>query len=350
MRYAESEKISKMKKETEQTTDLGTSGAANTASGKQDFKVMPPKQPDSIRRKKLRFRTLAVFGMSTGVLMLLVIISLLGQNNGNFTIKIENAQFHLALGNSLTGSLADPDVRDGKAVLMAEGFKAAAPMKADSLPSVDILDGDVTDASIDVVNRRPANLDEQFGVDADYSYKYTFYLQNTSFTEVGHINYYINFTDIIQPSNYKNTCSLEDFIRVRVYDTVFTGTTVSHNLVGTYARQSHRAFPDNGNELITKDAVNEENKGYCTSFINDFGDNPKDMVVMTNSVDIQPRECRRYSVIIWLEGHDPDCDGENPEGAKLTLGMGFTTDELNSSWTSSALSTSGDSTISVESK
>ena len=223
-------------------------------------------------------------------------------------------------------------------------------MKADNLPDVDILDGDITDSTLEVANRRPANLDEQFGVDADYSYKFTFYLQNTSFTEVGHINYYINFVDIVEPSNFQNTGPLEDFVRVRVYDTVFTGTTISHNLVGTYARQSHRAFPDNGNEDITKNPVREENKGKCTSFINDFGDNPRDMVVMTNTIDIQPREVRRYSVIIWLEGHDPDCDGENPEGAKLTLGMGFTTDELNSSWTSSALSTGTDSTKFVESK
>lgn len=338
-----------MKKDKKEATEVENS-PEQKSSGK-DFNIMPPKEPNSVRRKKRRTRTLAVFCCSFGVLMILVIISLLGQNNGNFTIKIENAQFHLALGRSITGTSGDPDVVDGKAVIMAEGFKAAAPMKADNLPSADIIDGDVADESLDVVNRRPVNLDEQFGVGADYSYKYTFYLQNTSFTEVGHINYYINFVDIVQPSNYQYTCGLEDFIRVRVYDTVFTTgqDSASHNLVGTYARQSHRAFPDNGNELITKNAVNPENQGYCTSFINDFTDDPRNMVVMTNSVDIQPREVRRYSVIIWLEGHDPDCDGENPEGAKLTLGMNFTTDDLDSAWTSSALSTTSDSTNSVES-
>ncbi|MCQ2799920.1 MAG: hypothetical protein MJ228_04075 [Bacilli bacterium] len=334
-----------MSKKNEEREELESSASNNAG---KEFKPLPPKQPESVRRKKARARTLAVFGMSSALLMLLIIIALLGQNNGNFTIKIEKAQFHLALGSTLTNNKGDADVKDGKAVLMAEGFKAAAPMKADNLPDADILDGDITDSTLEVVNRRPANLDAQFGVDADYSYKYTFYLQNTSFTEVGHINYYINFVDIVEPSNFQNTGPLEDFVRVRVYDTVFTGTTISHNLVGTYARESHRAFPDNGNEFITKNAVKDENKGKCTNFINDHTGNPRDMVVMTNTVDIQPREVRRYSVIIWLEGHDPDCDGENPEGAKLTLGMGFTTDDLNSSWISSSTTTS-DSTSYVES-
>lgn len=311
-----------------------------------EVNMVPPREPEHLRRKKRKTLAWAVFGVSSGVLALLVIIALLGQRNGSFTIKLENAAFKLTLGNSLTNHGGNPDVNNGASFLLAEGFKAATPMKADDLPTEDVIDADIADGSLDVINPKPDGLENEFGHGGDYSYKFTFYLQNTSFTEIGQVNYYIDFTSMVSPSNYENTGALEDFLRVRVYDTVYSSTTVSHDLVGTYGRQSHRAFPDNGDEPITKNPEREENKGNCKSFLNDFSSNPMDMIIMTNHVEIQPREIRRYTVVMWLEGHDRDCEGENPVGASLALAMHFTTEELNSQWTNSSVTASTSASLS----
>ena len=112
-------------------------------------------------------------------------------------------------------------------------------------------------------------------------------------------------------------------------------------MVGTYARRA-KSFSTNAsnNELITGTtettngytAKREENKGYCTNFLNDDGSDPLAMIVMKNETYLMPREIRRFTVVIWLEGFDADCVGENPVGSALTMSMHFTSENLTQSW------------------
>lgn len=300
--------------------------------------IIAPREPDSLKRARRRRIAGLVLGISTGGLAVLIIIALLGQNYGNFTIKLEDRHFELALGNSLTTATDGngAGLANRTNYIMADGYKAASPMQADDLPAVDEIDPDIGDGTLNLANPKKAD-NEGFGNNYDYSYRYTFYLNNTSPYEVAKANYYINFNSIIEPTNLKDSAALEDIIRVRVYDSRYIDGAVEHNCVGTFARKA-KTFSANGTnaEPITSNPTRDENKGYCTNFLNDINDDPLALIVMKNETELQPKEIRRYTVVIWLEGNDVDCEGENPKGGSLTMAMHFTTEALTTSWADEA--------------
>ena len=286
-------------------------------------KLIEPREPDFLKRRRRRRIAAIILGVSISVLTVLIIIALLGRNFGSFTVKLEQVRNELSIGDSLTssGSGTDP------------------PMCADDLLEEDLVDADVADESVILGSRKNAPTDVENT--QDYSFKYTFYLRNSSPSEMAKANYYIDFSSITEPSNVDASCSIEDIVRVRVYDSHFDEGELKHEMVGTYARRA-KSFSTNAsnNELITgtTETVNgytakrEENKGYCTNFLNDDGSDPLAMIVMKNETYLMPREIRRFTVVIWLEGFDADCVGENPVGSALTMSMHFTSENLTQSW------------------
>lgn len=296
--------------------------------------IVAPREPESLKKARRRRIAGLVLGLSSGGLVVLMLIALLGQNYGSFTIKLEDRQYELALGNSLTTSNggSGAGLANKTNYIMADGYKAASPMSADDLPLVDEIDPDIGDGTLNLANPKKAD-DGTSGANYDYSYRYTFYLNNTSPTTVAKANYYINFSSIIEPTNLSDSAALEDIMRVRVYDSKYIDGSVEHNCVGTYARKA-KTFSANGTnaEPITDNPKRDENKGYCTNFLNDTNDDPLALIVMKNETELQPKEIRRYTVIMWLEGTDADCEGENPQGGSLTMAMHFSTEDLTSSW------------------
>lgn len=296
--------------------------------------IIKPREPESLKKARRKKIAALVLGVSSGALVILIIIALLGQNYGNFTIQLEAKHFELALGNSLTTATngEGAGLANKTNFIMAEGYKAASPMQAEDLPDEDTIDPDIGDGTVNLANPKKAD-DGYFGANYDYSYRYTFYLNNTSNYEVAKANYYINFTSIVEPTNLARSAALEDILRVRVYDSRYIEGAVEHNCVGTFARKA-KTFSANGTnaEPITSNPQREVNKGYCTNFLNDYQDDPLALIVMKNETELQPKEIRRYTVVIWLEGNDADCEGENPTGGSLTMAMHFTTEELTTSW------------------
>ena len=310
------------------------------ASADDSFKLIEPRKPEYLIRKRRRRIAAIILGVSMSVIAVLIIIALMGRNFGSFTVKLEQVKNELSLGDSLTDSGSGTTIKNKTTYLMAGGYEANTPMCADDLAAEDYLDKDITDDTV-LLPKRPAALDPS-EYSQDYSFKYTFYLRNSSPSEVAKANYYIDFSSITEPTNVEASCSIEDIVRVRVYDSHFDEETLEHSMVGTYARKA-KNFSTNGsnNELITGTttendrgykAKNKENEGYCTNFLNDDGSDPLAMVVMKNETYLEPREIRRFTVVIWLEGFDPDCMGENPIGSAVTLSMHFTSESLTQSW------------------
>lgn len=301
-------------------------------------KLIEPREPDFLKRRRRRRIAAIILGVSISVLTVLIIIALLGRNFGSFTVKLEQVRNELSIGDSLTSSGSGTTLKNKTTYLMAGGYECTTPMCADDLLEEDFLDADIADESVLLGSRNNAPTTENT---QDYSFKYTFYLRNSSPSEMAKANYYIDFSSITEPSNVDASCSIEDIVRVRVYDSHFDEETLKHECVGTYARRA-KSFSTNAsnNELITGTsettngytAKREENKGYCTNFLNDDGSDPLAMIVMKNETYLMPREIRRFTVVIWLEGFDADCVGENPVGSALTMSMHFTSENLTQSW------------------
>ena len=305
------------------------------------FKLIEPRKPEYLIRKRRRRIAAIIFGVSMSVLAVLIIIALLGRNFGSFTVKLEQVKNELSLGDSLTAGGSGTTIKNKTTYLMAGGYEANTPMCADDLADEDTIDKDITDDTVVLPSRPAAHDPSEFS--QDYSFKYTFYLRNSSPSEMAKANYYIDFSSITEPTNVEASCSIEDIVRVRVYDSHFDDETLEHSMVGTYARKA-KNFSTNGsnNELITGTtgsdrgykAKKEENKGYCTNFLNDDGSDPLAMIVMKNETYLMPYEIRRFTIVIWLEGFDADCVGQNPIGSALTLSMHFTSESLTQSWAS----------------
>ena len=324
---------------------------ATLDSGNDDkVRLVEPREPEYLVRKRRRRIAAIIFGVSISIITVFIIIALLGRNFGSFTVKLEQVKNELSLGDSLTAGGSGTTLKSNTTYLMAGGYECNTPMCADELLEEDFLDADVTDDSVLLPRRQQAVSPDDYN--QDYSFKYTFYLSNTSMTEVAKANYYIDFSSITEPTNVNASCSIEDIVRVRVYDSHFEEETLTHNLVGTYARKA-KNFSNTGsnNELITGtpgsathgyQAKKEENKGYCTNFLNDDGSDPLAMIVMKNETTLEPREIRRFTVVIWLEGFDSDCVGENPVGSALTMAMHFTSESLTQSWAKESTPTSVD--------
>ena len=301
-------------------------------------KLIEPREPDFLRRRRRRRIAAIVFGISISVITILIIIALLGRNFGSFTVKLEQVKNELSIGDSLTAGGSGTTLKNNTTYLMAGGYECNTPMCADDLMEEDYLDKDVADESVILGSRKALDPNEY---NQDYSFKYTFYLRNSSMSEMAKANYYIDFSSITEPTNTDASCAIEDIVRVRVYDSHFDEDVLKHDMVGTYARKA-KNFSQNAsnNELITGTsettngytAKRDENKGYCTNFLNDDGNDPLAMIVMKNETYLEPREIRRFTVVIWLEGFDTDCVGENPVGAALTMAMHFTSESLTQSW------------------
>ena len=321
----------------EQIEPIETATLDNSAD--DSFKLIEPRKPEYLIRQRRRRIAAIIFGVSISVITVLIIIALLGRNFGSFTVKLEQVKNELSLGDSLTAGGSGTTIKNKTTYLMAGGYEANTPMCADDLAAEDYLDKDITDETVVLPSRPAAVSPDEYS--QDYSFKYTFYLRNSSPTEMAKANYYIDFASITEPTNVDASCSIEDIVRVRVYDSHFEDESIEHSMVGTYARKA-KNFSTNGanNELITGTtgndrgykAKNPENQGYCTNFLNDDGNDPLAMIVMKNETYLLPREIRRFTVVIWLEGFDADCVGENPVGAALTLSMHFTSESLTQSW------------------
>ena len=141
-------------------------------------------------------------------------------------------------------------------------------------------------ASFDNVSHKwlPENIDKQGGGshNGENYLAYTFYVENTG-TDVSDYWNEVIITDVIK--------NVDDAVRVRIYK---DGEYV------TYAKLGANGQPEKGTEPFKDDHT----------------------VALVHTESIQPGEIHEYTLVLWVEGADPECT-DNILGGEFKVEMQF---------------------------
>jgi hypothetical protein len=267
-----------------------------------------------VKRRKKKIIAWFFFGIGGTGCLILGILAFLGQTSGNFSIKLnETDQAQLAMATA-------SDFNDGSSTsyLRAEGLTSADVMAADILPEDAQLDSDVGGSK-----NGPNYL------------AYTFYIKNTSTEKVSY-NVSVNIDDYRSP--YNQAVSLIAILRLRVYENLEISDTINHNMT-TYGKSSSTPFVKDdgtteyrdpislcsvladGTKILPTDIsgnMKAENVGWAEPFVSN------NIACSRQYSDLAKNGIVRYTVVMWLEGNDPDCIGQEPQGSSVTFSMHFT--------------------------
>ncbi len=225
-----------------------------------------------VRRVKLRNRILSLGVIITGMLSIaFALITFYGQNAGNFVMTVDE----LAQDRRIVIS-EDRDFTYATSRLMTDPIDGAK---------------DITYAwlKLDEIEESNGSYKDPFH---DYV-AYTFYLKNDGLETVD-LSYYIIINDI-----YKD---LDEAIRILIID---DGVETMYMKPDTTNVNTYPDYMPVGKHFETEKTV-------MTTLISNF----------------RPGDVRKFSIVIWLEGNDPDTTDEIL-GGMIKMQMVFTIDGFN---------------------
>src|SRR5574344_43915 len=264
-----------------------------------------------VKRRKRKIVAWFFFGIGGTGCLILGILAFLGQVSGNFSLKLnESDQNKLAMATVSNFS-------DESSYLRAQGLTSADVIAADVLPDDAEIDSDVGGSK-----NGPNYL------------AYTFYIKNTSTEKVSY-NVSVNIDDYKSPTN--QAVSLIAILRMRVYENLVVGDTITHSMT-TYAKASSTPFTKDDGTVEDRDPISlgtvlsngkkilpteisgnmkAENVGFAEPFAS------TSVACERLYSDLPTQGIVRYTVVTWLEGNDPDCIGKEPLNSSVTFSMHF---------------------------
>jgi len=291
-------------------------------------------QEDYVKRK--RKKHIAWIFTVTGLVgcALIAVMAFLGKQSGQFTIQLDTGKTQLTMSTNpsfggSSGSSGDSGSGGGGTTyLAATGLDSSTVNTAGALPNDDLIDNSDGGSH----NRSDPATGTYFA--------YTFFLKNDSTA-------FVSYSVSMSIDDYKNpeneATSLLDIIRVRLYENIHdTSLGYTHNET-TYAMQStiewkmldgslidgaattqKEPIARYGTDQKTVDGVadfsanaREENKGFADPFASNV------LVFGRVHSNLPVGAVVRYTIVMWLEGYDVNCQGHQPKNASITLSMHF---------------------------
>ncbi len=226
-----------------------------------------------VRKKMLKTRIVTLGVIITGMLSLaFTVATFYGQNAGNFVMTVDYAALTRGIQISTDEAFTSPS-----SILMSDPIRDARDMTYSwlKLREVEETEGNFTDI--------------------DYEYvAYTFYVRNMG-TETIDVTYHIRITDV-----YNN---LDEAIRILVIE---DGVQTMY--------QKPDALDAFGNPPIYPPELPP-----AVDFLTDT------IVTRQRFTNFRPGDIKKFSVLIWLEGYDPDTNDE-VLGGMIKAQMNFSID------------------------
>ena len=259
------------------------------------------------KRRRRRIASLVALISSIGVACL-VVTSFLGRTVGTFTVAVTNTTVKLALSKKA-------DLSDATSYLRVDKLYPLRETSFENLPSHDLLDDEQQDYDYGFVYNDDGDPDSMSFI------KYTFYVTNLSST-IAKYNLTIKLGDRNESIDGTKR-GLDDTLRVMVYEN--DPATNSHDYT-VYAKEAAEVnYDSEGNktrrEFISTypSGTNKEDDEHklAETFL------PGQSIVKYTASNFKKGDIKRYTLVIWLEGEDPQSDNskEIPEGASLKLGV-----------------------------
>lgn len=257
------------------------------------------------KRKRKRAAAIIIFVGTVGCTAL-GIVAFLGRFVGTFTVSLNNGNVNLAL--SQTASF-----EKSESLLRVDTLPEFEETAFEALPPHSELDNENTDYLYG------ARYDGDTMVGIDF-FKYTFYLKNVG-SKVARYDFKLKIVESTISEDGTNRY-LDDTIRVMIYQD--EGLSPDHDYV-VYAKEAaeYNYLTDGTRtrrEFITeypKNNTEDETHPLAQTFVSPT-------VIAEHSVsNFGINEMKRYTVVTWLEGFDPQSDDEftAPKGAKMKLGV-----------------------------
>lgn len=261
------------------------------------------------RRKKVVAVLTALAAMGVGVF---VLVSFLGRFVGTFTVALDTGSVKL--------SLAEKSSFDD----------STSYIKIDSLPAFDLYSFTSLGSAEDVDNENTSYLygtteDSKGNASMKY-FKYTFFVRNDGNISADY-DLRVNLTKNVPSDDGRY---LDTLLRVLVYENNAYSDEHSYNV---YARASDVANPiyDEETGLPTGQSTFKEYISYENpQKAEDHGDKFPGYAEMFESSNViatlptrnfQQGDAKRYTLVAWLEGEDPQAKGQPPEGGNLKIGV-----------------------------
>lgn len=270
--------------------------------------------PTEYAHKRKR-KTIVAFILlaSQFMIVVFVIISFLGSSVGRYTVSLEpnRAALTLAIDNSFT---------DQTTLLRATSLDSARAESVDFLPDHDVLDNATGQGS------HNGNI---FDLDGNILYSnyfaYTFYIKNLGNTS---IDYQVNMALLQDKNIIDGAMPIEDYVRIRLYQNMESTSEVTHNY-RSFAKTTNYIIFDTDNNRINGECIGNalktppytcsaskpENSARAEEFVT------SSEITTYDYLQFLPGEVIRYTIVIWLEGDDPDCTFLPPTGASMEFGM-----------------------------
>lgn len=267
-----------------------------------------------VKKRRRKKAAAIVSSVCAGGLAVLMIVAFLGYRVGSFTVKLKQTNVKLALTQdsvSATDGKTEQDGTDTKhntTYLMVSSLPAFEVHTDYKLQNHDTIDNEDTDYLLGaLVNPRTG--EPEFL----YYFKYTFFLKNIGSVIASYV-FDIRISENQRPTNV-NSYGYDDLLRVRLYE----NNDDQHNFE-TYAkpaRDGTQGHLNDKGEMVYDEYISSTNKTYATSFIDET------LILEKEITDFNPGDYMRYTILAWLEGTDPQCDGQAPSGGSIKLEVGI---------------------------
>ena len=256
-------------------------------------------------------------GVSSVVVTSLVIVSFLGRTVGTFTVSLNNSEVKLALSEEKNSNQNSTYLRVNTDAKYVEYTYESLKYRAD------VLDDEQTPYNVGeyeytYLDRASGKMKTGKGLEF---LKYTFYVKNLG-SKTASYKLKVNINDRTRADDNSGR-SLDDTLRVMVFQNEANKDT--HNYLVYAKKAAENNYDINGNvtnrEFIAKydERTNRETEEYPLAEVFNDGNTIAEYEVNNFVKD----DIMRYTVVIWLEGADPQSipTEEYPEGATLKLAI-----------------------------
>lgn len=260
----------------------------------------------SIKKKKKKKRIIIATSISSVVVAALIIVAFLSSYVGNFTISVVNWDSKIALATT-----PNPSKSDETTYLKALGFSNAAE-------STILRNDELSDATFDTDvggDKSTVNSMNVSNGSAIGFYVYTFFVKNVGDNL---IQYYYGF-NLTSESSDSSGKKISDLLRIRVYENLYSSTkTPTHDYIDYTRENTGYIYDDLTGDMQTyltncKTEIDEGSLKYFSNTSNNI------IASESSPYRLAPDEVIRYTFVMWIEGNDPDCDGDYPTAASLRL-------------------------------
>ena len=275
------------------------------------------------RRRRRKLAALVALFSSIGVASL-VIISFLGRSVGTFTVALNNSVVKLAL-------VEKKDSTNYSTYLRVNNDSKYIEHSFDFIKDkLDVIDDESTPYNLGEIEQ--PYLDEndgkvKTGKCLEY-FKYTFYVKNIGSKEAAY-TLRVNVDDRTR-SDDNTGRSLDDTLRVMVFEN--DPNSGKHDYL-VYAKKAAENNVDINGNVTDREFIS----GYDPTSNRETEKYPLAQTFLDGTTiteyevpAFEKKEMKRYTIVIWLEGNDPQSkpDSEYPAGSTLKLGVDIAAHEI----------------------